>query len=332
MPVSPTMNASDPAEADAELEARIEELNSHIHHSRYAEAAALAAQLWDGGARDVRVLGPCYFGPFLAKGAAALPGILESVLRSVGPELPDLGPARKKNELLDSTLGWLFGALHKQLTFAHQDQGGKKVLAVDPALRRPLRDALAQTAPLERELANLVKRPRSLAALQRLVEVLRALNESVGPEPPPAPAPPPKPVAPEAAVPTAPPTALVPAAPVAPALPPVLEVAPRAGGDVIQLEATAALRLLLRKLAAFATLIEREDFQRAAVVVRDLQEAIEDFDPREYFPQLFSTYSGLLAVHMEALEPFLDGQETRSVKALQQLYQVDLDRFLKGAK
>ena len=142
MPASPTMNASDPAEANSDLEARIEELNSHIHHSRYAEAAALAAQLWDEGARDVRVLGPCYFGPFLAKGAAALPGILESVLRSVGPELPDLGPARKKHELLDSTLGWLFGALHKQLTFAHQDQGGKKVLAVDPVLRRPLREAL----------------------------------------------------------------------------------------------------------------------------------------------------------------------------------------------
>ena len=40
-----------------ELDAKIDELTSHLHHSRYLEAAEQAALLWEQGVRDLRILG-----------------------------------------------------------------------------------------------------------------------------------------------------------------------------------------------------------------------------------------------------------------------------------
>jgi hypothetical protein len=93
-----------------------------------------------------------------------------------------------------------------------------------------------------------------------------------------------------------------------------------------------ALAQLMKKLAAFNTLVERQDFQRAGVVAADVMHVVEHFDPRVYLPALFSQFFAGLSTHAEQVEPMLQGTETLSFRALDQLYRVDLETFLAQSK
>lgn len=330
-----------------ELDAKIDELTSHLHHSRYLEAAEQAARLWELGVRDLRILGARLYGPFLERGLGALPEMFQRITATLTQELDEFGPQRKKIEVADSAIAWLLSAVYKQLLFHQQQKDERWQQMTSPAQRGALREALSGLGEVNAALTTIVKRPRSLGAVHRTEECLYAVSRAMGPEPPPEPPAPPAPPAEEEpkdrslSPPSepAPPaeeepkdrSLSPPAEPEEPAALPQVQVrAP--GAPPIVLEATPALLLLLRKLAAVETLIAREDFTRAAVVVSDVQDALEHFDPRDYFPRLFSSYSSLLARHMESIEPCLEGLESRSGKALQQLLQVDLDGFLQGGK
>jgi hypothetical protein len=89
-----------------------------------------------------------------------------------------------------------------------------------------------------------------------------------------------------------------------------------------------ALAELIRKLAAFDALIQREDFTRASVVAADVLGVVERFDPRVYLPSLFSRFFAGLSRHAEQVEPMLQGTESLSFRAMDQLYRVDLQTFL----
>ncbi|MGZ3460707.1 MAG: type VI secretion system protein IglI family protein, partial [Archangium sp.] len=102
--------------------------------------------------------------------------------------------------------------------------------------------------------------------------------------------------------------------------------APVAAGPTLPV--SPALAQLLSKLAAFDTLVEREDFQRASVVAADVLQVVEHFDPRVYLPALFSRFFAGLSTHAEQVEPLLQGTESLSFRALDQLYRVDLETFL----
>jgi hypothetical protein len=89
-----------------------------------------------------------------------------------------------------------------------------------------------------------------------------------------------------------------------------------------------ALAQLMNKLAAFNTLVERQDYQRASVVAADVLQVVEHFDPRVYLPALFSRFFAGLSTHAEQVEPLLQSTESLSFRALDQLYRVDLETFL----
>jgi hypothetical protein len=89
-----------------------------------------------------------------------------------------------------------------------------------------------------------------------------------------------------------------------------------------------ALAQLMLKLAAFDTLVARQDFQRASVVAADVLNVVEHFDPRVYLPALFSRFFAGLSTTAEQVEPLLQSTETLSFRALDQLYRVDLEAFL----
>jgi hypothetical protein len=89
-----------------------------------------------------------------------------------------------------------------------------------------------------------------------------------------------------------------------------------------------ALADLMRKLAAFDTLIERQDFRRASVVAADVLALLERFDPRVYLPLIFSRFFAGLSTHAEQVEPLLHTTDSLGFRALDQLYRVDLDTFL----
>jgi hypothetical protein len=88
------------------------------------------------------------------------------------------------------------------------------------------------------------------------------------------------------------------------------------------------LRELIEKLEAFESLIEKSRYERAAVVGDDVLRALESFDPREYFPELFSEFGALMASHVDDLNPHWDSRGSIRWRMLEQFYKVDLSRFV----
>lgn len=99
-------------------------------------------------------------------------------------------------------------------------------------------------------------------------------------------------------------------------------------GETVELQCSPKLMHLLAKLDAFEVLARRNEFRKAALVAADVQETIESFDPREYFPELFASFGGLVSQHVENIAPFWEHKDSVSWKMLQQFYQVDLAAFV----
>ena len=76
--------------------------------------------------------------------------------------------------------------------------------------------------------------------------------------------------------------------------------------------------------------MDRGDYARAAIVASDINRIVESFDPRVYLPRLFAGFYRRLAGGVGDLSPHWESAESFSWKALEQLYQVDLDAFLDG--
>ena len=102
--------------------------------------------------------------------------------------------------------------------------------------------------------------------------------------------------------------------------------------DLVELRGSPELLSLLDKLDAFEALARRAEFRKAALVAADIQETIEHFDPREYFPELFSTFGSLVSEHVDSIAPYWEQRESVSWRMLQQFYQVDLAAFVGDPK
>ena len=83
-----------------------------------------------------------------------------------------------------------------------------------------------------------------------------------------------------------------------------------------------------RKLKAFEALISKNNYMKAGIVAQDLNRLIESFNPLNYFPKLFANYFSLLAKHVSSLSEQEIHKESMQVKALEKLYQTDLDMFI----
>lgn len=88
------------------------------------------------------------------------------------------------------------------------------------------------------------------------------------------------------------------------------------------------LHLLIDKLQAFDTLIKKNDFVKAAIVAKDIDQLIEHFDPTLYFPKLFSSYFALVARNIAALSEQWENRESLQSKSLEKLYKTDINTFL----
>lgn len=92
--------------------------------------------------------------------------------------------------------------------------------------------------------------------------------------------------------------------------------------------AQESLDILSNKMNIFEEMVVRNDYLKAAIIARDMEHIIENFDPLKYFPNLFSNYYSLFAKHAEALSEQFENQESHQVKALEKLYQANLQMFI----
>lgn len=102
--------------------------------------------------------------------------------------------------------------------------------------------------------------------------------------------------------------------------------APTGGYEV---RGSQKLMELARKLEAFEELVSRKSFEKAALVGDDVLGQLDSFDPREYFPEMFSEFGALLSSHVDEITPHWEKRESVRWRMLEQFYKVDLARFVK---
>lgn len=292
---------------------RLEQVNGLVVRNAYPEAARVAAGFLSQGIYDVRLVGPYLLGLFLERDLEALPAVFHSLSHTLLGNWELFGPRERKDVYADGSLRWLLKVLNKHLEHHERlkDERWKRWGA--PSNREPLEQALTLTEEIFSAFGRVMPRNGCEAPFRRLCQWMEGQLRSLPtPEPEPTPA-----DAPEEDTSSR-----------------VEEVrreetqprAPASEGPTMPV--SPALALLMRKLAAFDTLLERQDFQRASVVAADVLNVVEHFDPRVYLPLLFSRFFAGLSRHADEMEPLLHNTDGLSFRAMEQLYRVDLDSFL----
>jgi hypothetical protein len=85
---------------------------------------------------------------------------------------------------------------------------------------------------------------------------------------------------------------------------------------------------LNQRLAAFAELLGRREYEKAGIVAADLQKTLDQFDVAAYFPGLFARYFEFCAEHARPLLQHQPDEAGLRSAALARLYRTDLPRFL----
>ena len=291
-------------------DSRLTALDDLAKKSAWVDLAARVDELIAAGIYDVRPLSYYLFAAFLGGGLAELAVVVESARALVTDQFDVVGPTKKHAEQFDRRLAWLFEQITSSIRY-HEQKKTPEWATWSEASSAQITGALAAATDLEPLLAagSFAGASRGLGGL---MDWLRGRAEALlaAPEAEPAGA---KGSPESKAEPPVPTAAVVPGEP------------PR---QTVTLSASHHFFELASKLRAFETLMEKKQFAKAAVVADDVMQRLDQFDPREYFPELVAPFSAVFSEHVDALTEQLDRRDSPQWKALAQYYRVDLKGFV----
>lgn len=297
---------------------RLDDIATLAQDGDFAGAAGAAQGVFEEEIYDVRLLGIFFYGVFLELGIAALRPVMQTLQGVLENNWPAFGPTAHKEKQTQTALRWFLNQLLKKLEHEEQTKGKiweewvgalgadqvREALEAVEAVRQVLGQTLQEAAgPLTDGLGKVGQ------WLQSFQQVVSSAKDDTAPgaeeelqEGPPDIGPGEEKGAP-------------------------LSIP---GEDQSQSCAEGSYRLqeLIRKMDAFAHLIEGQKYPAAAVVVDDVNEIIGNFDPRIFFPKLFSRYLHLLALNIGELSKLEENKESAEWQVMKAYYQADLDGFV----
>lgn len=291
---------------------RFDEIATLIQDGKYIEAAAQCETILLTGVYDIRLI--CYFlyGYWLEQGLASLVNVIDCLNYVILENWQAIGPVSKREQVVQNSLGWIFRQMLKkiqyeekrntvqwqewQTSFNADDVG--RILEASEAFRLSINQQLENNVEAVPECSKI---ENWLRGLQRLVyhppEPEQAeLEEQEN-----------KAVATHASI-TPPETVFK--------------------SDETNIEVSYPMTLLLKKLAAFELLLEKERFQQAALLAEDINQTLTSFDPLIYFPKTFGKFVRLQAVNFEELSVYEDYKGSPQWQAMQDWLKTDIDSFM----
>lgn len=299
---------------------RLESVERAAEKEDYALARDLAVELSREGIHDVRPISYWLFQEFREQGFEGIAKILEVLENILGPSLPALGPARRKDEYITRRLVWLFDKISSAIEY-HE----KYATAQWDSFKRTLvPEMLSRVATVgERVTALLMARSEAMRALSQLLSRTRSYRlESPKAEPVSEPS------APAAGSLSSSTAHATPAS--ASVLPIPTPTPEKEGLSRVELLVAYPFVELCRRLKAFESLVEKHELRKAAVVAEDIAHAVEHFDPLANFPELFARHAALLCKHAARLSEFESERQSPTWLALARYARVDLDSFVEG--
>lgn len=309
-----------PEGEDAGLESvdpRLALLNTLLDKNQLRDLAAEVEQLLDAGIYDIRPISMYLWVAFSESGLTALPDLFDTLTALVGVNMGAIGPRHKKVDHYCKRISWLMQKLADVIEYHDARRTPEWQLWTDARGPEFIDGVLERAHAFETTLDD---RFAPIApAFQKLTARLRAVSLSFR-----IPALPPVSIASPVISSVRPPTQKGNSAR------PTHELKVDARLGRAEVGVSHEFFALIQKLDAFASLVKKGDLARAAVVADDVMGSIDSFDPRVYFPELFSDFSELLSKHIEALESYWRDRDSNAWKAHSQFYRVDLRRFVGG--
>jgi hypothetical protein len=292
------------------LDPRFMDITTLVENGEYLEAAAKAEEIFAEEIYDIRITGYFLYGFFLEQGVGAMPAILGCLAKLFEENWDALGPVKNREKHSQTSLNWLFRQLLKKFQYEEGKDSDVYQQWIAEVSSEEVQEALDASEGLQKALGTALEDKASplLDGLSKVVDWLKAFQKVVYREPEVE-------EEPEAAAEA---EARGTTAPASLAF----------GDEAVIAEGSYHLQLLLRKMKAFERLIEKEEFNKAAIVADDINDIIANFDPRLYFPKIFSRYSLLRALKIADISAFEEYKGSVEWQTMQDLYKVDLDSFV----
>ena len=86
---------------------------------------------------------------------------------------------------------------------------------------------------------------------------------------------------------------------------------------------------LLGKIEVLKSLVDKDRLFETAIVYEDIQQLLEDFDPKEYFPEVFFSLYKKVAPEVKKIQQSIDFYSTSAQwNIAKKMYQIDYESFL----
>ncbi|NOQ35100.1 MAG: hypothetical protein GQ569_04305 [Methylococcaceae bacterium] len=288
---------------------RFDKIVSLVEQGKYIEAAESCEIVIKDEIYDIRLI--CYFlyGYWLKQGLISLGEVINSLDYIVLNNWEAVGPAKRRKQNFQNSLGWIFRQLLKKIQYEETKntelwqkwQASVSTEELNKMLQASEAFRLSTSKQLEEDTESVVvssKIDNWLRSLQRLVSARRE-SEQVETE-----------------------KNELNATEINTAIP---KLTFKVAGSNI--EVSYHMELLLNKLAAFEYLLEEEKFSRAALLADDINQTLADFDPMIYFPKTFEPFIRLKALNFEELSTYEDHRESSQWEVMQDWLKTDLDSF-----
>lgn len=307
------------------IDPRFSDIAALTMEGRYDEAAARSVEIIEQEIYDIRIIGYALYGHFLDHGIRSIAEINHCLVSLLQDNLEALGPLKKREKHIQTVLNWLMKQFLKKMQYEEEKQSSLYESWASEVSSDEVGQALDAMDELRRALGIVLEDAAGpvLDGLGKVNDWLTAFQKLVYKEPEPE-------------------------AELEPELEPEYEPEKFEEEETIEPERRAVdqsttpliqegtgvegsyhLNLLMRKLEAFDYLISEEKYASAALVADDIYMIIADFDPKLYFPKLFSRFSLLLAANINDLLAYNEYKESPGWQAMKELYKVDLEGFVK---
>jgi hypothetical protein len=301
------------------IDPRFVDITGFAENAEYMDAAVLAGEVLEEGVYDIRITGYFLYGIFLEQGVGSLAVIFECLTKLLTENWEAFGPVKNREKLTQNSLNWFLKQLNKKLQYEEDKKSEVYEQWVEEVSSDDVEEALEGNEQFRRALSTTLEELAEplLESLPKVNDWLRSFQHVVYREPEP------EPEVEEEFEPDeeVEPAEEEPARISAPPSPPTADAAVLAEGSY-------HLGLLQRKMAAFERLIVKEQYPKAAIIAYDINKIIKNFDPRIYFPRMFSKYSMLLALNIGEITTFGEHKGSVEWQTMQDLYKVDLEGFV----
>lgn len=294
----------------ATTDPRLSDIATLVQAGDFQRAALQSREILTEKIYDIRIVGYYLYGHFVENGLAALEEIFTCLAEILHKNMAALGPARNREKHIKNTLSWLFKTISNNLVYETEKR--TEIYSQWQASITPeqVQNILESGSGLQEAIAMLEVSSDITDVFTKILEWVQVFHNVVHQEQ--------NRDEEEQQLEVAEET--VPQKEAAKTL--------RENFTIEGIEGSYHMKLLMRKLDAFDRLVEADKLALAAIVADDINNSISNFDPKLYFPGLFTRFYVQFAKNLNSLISYVQFKNSAAWATLQELYKVDIESFI----